>query len=48
MHIPKEMTEIQIIPIIIASKNKILRNKFKECVERSMYANIQDTHERNV
>ena len=26
-------------------KNKILRNNFKQGVERSMYENIQDTHE---
>ena len=43
---PKEITEIQIIPFIIASK--ILRNKFKQGVEGSTYANIEDTHERNV
>ena len=30
MHTPKEITDIQIILIIITSKNKILRNKFKE------------------
>ena len=29
-------------------KNNILRNKFKQGVERSMYENIQDTHEGNV
>ena len=29
-------------------KNKILRNNFKQGVERSMYENIQDTHEGNV
>ena len=37
-----------IIPFTIASKNKILRNIFKQDVERFMYENIQDTHERNV
>ena len=30
MHTSKEITDIQIILIIITSKNKILRNKFKE------------------
>ena len=29
-------------------KIKIVRNKFKQGVERSMYENIQETHERNV
>ena len=29
-------------------KNNILRNKFKQVDERSMYENIQDTHEGNV
>ena len=29
-------------------KNKILINKFKQSVERSMNENIQDTHERNI
>ena len=48
MHTPKEIADIQIILIIITSKNKILRNKFKEYVEISMYENIQDIHERNV
>ena len=28
-------------------KNKIHRNKFKQGFERSMYENIQDTHEGN-
>ena len=29
-------------------KNNILRKKFKQVDERSMYENIQDTHEGNV
>ena len=46
-HTQKQITEIPIIPFTIASK-KIHRNKFKQGVERSMYENIQDTHDRNV
>ena len=45
LHTPKQFTETQIIPFRIASKNKILRNIFKQGVERSMYKNIQGTHE---
>ena len=45
IHTPKHITEIQIIPFTIASKNKILKNILKQGVERSMYENIQDTHE---
>ena len=45
IHTPKQFTETQIIPFRIASKNKILRNIFKQGVERSMYKNIQGTHE---
>ena len=48
IHTPKHIIEIQIIPFTIASKNKILRNIFKQGVERSMYENIQETCERNV
>ena len=48
IHTSKQITEIKIIPFTIASKNKILRNIFKQGVERSMYENIQDTYERNV
>ena len=48
IHTPKQITETQIIPFRIVSKNKILRNIFKQGVERSMYENIQDTYERNV
>ena len=47
-HTQKQITEIQIIPFTIASKKKIHRNKFKQGVERSMYENIQEMHERNV